>query len=787
MSSQPDQGSGPMSKLSAAAEVPLDPFRQLLDHLPGAIYRCELHAPWRMEFMSPGIASITGFPAEEYLHGQYRHFSDAVHPDDLPAVVRAVEDSLAEGRPYEIEYRLTHAAGGWRWIFDRGGAAAGADGQPAWLEGVFLDITARRQAEEQMCDAVALAGDILDSLDATVAVVDETGVIVAVNRSWREFAAANGACAKLREGVGLHYLSALPNCQSNGIALDEFAHFAGILDVIEGRSSSFRGEYACNSPCEQRWFEVCATPLSGARRGAVIAHTNISPRKRLEEALRQSEQRFRTLTETMSDFAYEVRVHPDGTVAREWHTAGRHSYLSSLDAGIDPSVCMDMVLSLVHPEDRPLFDQRMAALRAGLPQVTEYRLLLPDGSVRYLRDYGKPLAGEHGRVESIIGALQDITIEREAAMEHARLAAELAQAQKLESLGRLAGGVAHDFNNLLTVISGYAQLLLARASENDPARNGLLQIRRAGDRAASLIEKLLTFSRRKHIQPQPLDLARTVAELHDMLARLVGEDIAVHLNVGPGPHTVLADPGQLQQVLLNLAANARDAMPTGGALAIGVQSPAPGRVELTVADSGVGMDRDTLAHIFEPFFTTKQPGKGTGLGLATVHGIVAQSGGRIDVSSEPGLGTTFRIELPQAAAAAATAPPEAARPAPKGAGVILLVEDQPEVRLFTTQALRSFGYHVHDAASANEALDYLRGGGAADLLLTDVVMPGVSGFDLARAARLERPTLRIAFMSGYWDETGRMRREAEPGDVLLRKPFSLDQLAETVRQVLAGG
>jgi PAS domain S-box-containing protein len=783
MSTEP--GRRPAAIHGAQASPSRDAFRLLLDHLPGAIYRCELHPPWRMEFMSPGISVITGFQVEEYLSGRFQRFADAIHPDDLGPIENTVEASIAQGRPYALEYRLSHISGGWRWVFERGGAVAGPDGSPAFLEGVFLDITARKRAEENMVAAITLSRDILDSLDSTVAVVDEHGTIVAVNRAWRQFAEANGASPRLRDGAGLSYLAALPDCDGRAVSFGESESYAGILEVIEGRQPGYRGEYACDSPSERRCFEVCATPLTGTRRGAVIAHTNITPRKRLEEALMQSEQRFRTLAETMSDFAYQVYLKPDGSMMREWHSGGRHSYLDSYTLDAEAGDHLAQVFEMIHPEDRPLFETRVERLRAGQPQVSEYRLLMPDGSLRYMRDYGRPLAGPDGRVESIIGALQDITDQRIAELERARLAEELVQAQKLESLGRLAGGVAHDFNNLLTVISGYAQLLLARIPVQDSAHNGLLQIHRAGERAAALIEQLLTFSRRKHIQAQPLDLGHAVAETHDMLARLVGEDIDVRLNIAPGPLTVLADPGQIQQVLLNLAANARDAMPTGGALTIAVRPCPPAGVELTVADTGVGMDRETQAHVFEPFFTTKQPGKGTGLGLATVHGIVVQFGGRIEVCSTLGQGTLFRIELPAADESPGAAASGDARSAAGGAGAILLVEDQAEVRLFAAKALRSFGYHVTDAASADEALAYLHSGASVDLLITDVVMPGLGGFDLARAARRERPALRIVFISGYWDDSGRLRREAEPGDVLLRKPFSLDQLADTVRQAIA--
>ncbi len=785
MPTQSSEEDGARGAGGAASFQPGEPFRVLLDHLPGAVYRCEVEAPWTMDFISEGIASITGIPASEYLQGRFRRFSDAIHPDDLPGVVQTVAESIAKGRPYELEYRLCHASGGWRWVFERGCAVPGPDGRPACLEGIFLDVTPRKEAEADVRSAESLARDILDSLTANVAVIDENATILTVNRAWRDFAEANGADVRLRDGVGLHYLLGLDGCRASAGPAERAAVRDGVRKVLRGELPVFRGEYACNSPVERRWFEMCVLPLTGARRGAVVAHENITARKLLEQALHESEERFRTLTGIMSDFAYQYRVQPDGELVRVWHTSGRMDYLRDHGVAAGAGDTPRSELPYVHPEDRPRFQARLAALLAGQPQVTEYRLLLPGGSTRHMRDYGQPVLDASGRVTGIIGALQDITAQRTAELERERLAGELLQAQKLESLGRLAGGVAHDFNNLLTVINGYAQLLSSRLPHEDPSREGLSQIRRASHRAAELVEELLTFSRRKLVKPQVLDLGRAVSGQREMLARLVGEDIEVTVESGPGALNVNADPGQLQQILFNLAANARDAMPGGGRLTVGVAaSEDASLVRLTVADIGAGMDIETQSHIFEPFFTTKDQGRGTGLGLATVHGIVAQSGGRIEVRSAPGQGTIFRIELPAAGARPVEEPPPARAPAAGGSESILLVEDQADVRQFTAHALRSFGYRVVQAASAQEALDLLRGGRPADLLLTDVVMPGLGGFELARLARLEFPRLKVLFMSGYWGGAEMRLSESGRGDSLLRKPFRVSELARAVRQSL---
>lgn len=600
MPAQSHEEDGARGAGGASSFQPGEPFRVLLDHLPGAVYRCEVEAPWTMDFISEGIASITGIPASEYLQGRFRRFSDAIHPDDLPGVVQTVAESIAKGRPYELEYRLCHASGGWRWVFERGCAVSGPDGRPACLEGIFLDVTPRKEAEADVRSAESLARDILDSLTANVAVIDENATILRVNRAWREFAAANGADVRLRDGVGLHFLLGLDGCRASAGPAEGAAVRDGVRTVLRGELPVFRGEYACNSPVERRWFEMCVLPLTGARRGAVVAHEDITARKLLEQALHESEERFRTLTGIMSDFAYQYRVQTDGELVRVWHTSGRMDYLRDHGVAAGAGDTPRSELPYVHPEDRPRFQARLAALLAGQPQVTEYRLLLPGGSTRHMRDYGQPVLDASGRVTGIIGALQDITAQRTAELERERLAGEM-----------------------------------------------------------------LTFSRRKLVKPQVLDLGRAVSGQREMLARLVGEDIEVTVESGTGALNVSADPGQLQQILFNLAANARDAMPGGGRLTVGVAaSEDASLVRLTVADTGAGMDIETQSHIFEPFFTTKDQGRGTGLGLATVRGIVAQSGGRIEVRSAPGQGTIFRIELPAAGARPVEEPRPRERPRP---------------------------------------------------------------------------------------------------------------------------
>lgn len=377
---------------------------------------------------------------------------------------------------------------------------------------------------------------------------------------------------------------------------------------------------------------------------------------------------------------------------------------------------------------------------------------------------------------------------------------QVRQSQKLEAVGRLAGGVAHDFNNLLTVVSGYSELLSANPSLDQRAREAVGEIQRSAERAIAVTRQLLAFSRKQLLQPRPVDLNAVITDITKLIRRLIGEDITLTTHLADGLASVTADPGQLEQVILNLAVNSRDAMPEGGTLTVttanvtvdsatarGSPGLAPGSYAmLTVSDTGVGMDAETRARAFEPFFTTKEAGRGTGLGLATVYGIVVQSGGSIDVQSEPMRGTTFRVLLPQTE-----------RPQPKppgrtnnaaslgGTETVLLVEDEETVRGLAARVLRGHGYQVLEAADAAEAERMAATGGRfLHLLLTDVVMPGVSGLELARRLSSDRPKMRVLYMSGYTDETIDRRGVLDGNVAFLPKPFLPEALARKVREVL---
>jgi PAS domain S-box-containing protein len=418
------------------------------------------------------------------------------------------------------------------------------------------------------------------------------------------------------------------------------------------------------------------------------------------------------------------------------------------------------------------------------------------GQTRWFQTVKVPLVAADGRVSQVLGVATDITRRKQ-------LEDQLRQSQKMEAVGRLAGGVAHDFNNLLTAILGHADLLLEETPGEDRRRGDLAGIKGAAERAAGLTRQLLAFSRKQILQPKVLDLNNVVSGVGTLLQRLIGEDIELRITPAPQLGSVEADPGQVEQVILNLAVNARDAMPRGGRLTIetaNVELDAayarehvavePGSyVMLAVSDTGVGMSEEVKAHLFEPFFTTKEQGQGTGLGLATVYGIVKQSGGCIWVYSEPGRGTAFKIYLPRLTACsqvAASAPAHQEADSLAGAGTILLVEDEEAVRRLASRVLAARGYTVLSAANGLQALDTVqRHPGAIDLVITDVVMPQMSGRELAELVRPRRPATKILYVSGYTDDAIVRHGVLDAGVVFLQKPFTPDGLARKVKEILS--
>jgi PAS domain S-box-containing protein len=507
--------------------------------------------------------------------------------------------------------------------------------------------------------------------------------------------------------------------------------------------------------------------------------------KRLED-LRAAEQRFRRLAENAPDVILRYEIHPAGfcSFVNPRITDLTGYLLGELYA--DPELCLRMV----HPEDRPAME---ALLRGEGPEAgtSSLRWIHKSGATVWIEQH-YVMVREQGRLVAIECIARDITSRRQ-------LEAQFLQAQKMEAVGRLAGGVAHDFNNLLTVINGYSAMALETLDEFDPLHEEMQEIYKAGERAASLTRQLLAFSRRQAVTPRILDLNLIVSDMDRMLRRVLGEDAVLNTTLETGLEAILADPGQIEQVILNLAVNARDAMPDGGRMLIETgnavldedyarqhNAVVPGSyVMLAVSDTGCGMDAETQAHIFEPFFTTKGEGQGTGLGLSMVFGIVQQSGGNIWVYSEPGKGTTFKIYFPVAGDRPAQAKHGPTSRQSTGTETILLVEDEEGVRNLIRTSLQRAGYTVLEARDGNEALLlYERHATSIDLILTDVVMPQMSGRELADRFAAIRPDVPLLFMSGYTAKAIVQHGVLDPQTPFLAKPFTPSTLTAKVRETL---
>jgi PAS domain S-box-containing protein len=696
------------------------------------------------------------------------------------------------------------------------GQVAEYGGRPAAV-GVAVDVTERRRTEA----ALRRQALIVDTLHEAVLVLDPEFRLVDWNR----------AAARL--------FGRRPASRVDGPAAVVPAPLA--VEELRSASRDTSGVLARRG----RWTGRVPFPRSDGAEGVadveVVAHRapsgthlgyvqvvrDVTDRVRAEAAQRSSDAQLRAVFESAAVGISMV----DGATGR--FVRINDTFLAMLGRRAHELAALT-VGDVTHPDDRAGTSALHADLLAGrrTAYTHEKRYVRPDGSVMWARLTVSLVPGGEAGGSYLLGMAEDITEHKRTEAALAEREAELRQSQKLEAVGRLAGGIAHDFNNLLAAISSYAELLVEElpADALPAARDDAREIRRAAERGATLTRQLLAFGRRQQMQPRPIDLHAVVTDLGRLLGRVLGASVELHLALADGQACVVADPGQLEQVLLNLAVNARDAMPDGGVLTLGTHwtvqeqlsgihrqtavSPAdalpaalaPGRyVCVTVRDTGVGMDASTQARVFEPFFTTKPAGQGTGLGLAMVYGIVAQSGGLVTVQSVPGRGTCFSIYLPESAEplpaapvatgdSAATRPPAAAGlPDAMVGAAILLVDDEVPVRTAAARVLARRGYTVLEASDGLQALGIAeRYVDPIHLLLTDVRMPGMDGRELARRLRLARPEARVLLMTGYVDPVEGAPTAASPdamsgwpGDgPMLHKPFTLDDLAERVRTVL---
>jgi PAS domain S-box-containing protein len=537
------------------------------------------------------------------------------------------------------------------------------------------------------------------------------------------------------------------------------------------------------------WFDLRVSPVP---MGILVLSVDISGQKAIEEELRRSREDLATTLECMAEGVIATDV--EGRVTRMNPAAEALTGWREVEARGRP--LDDLVRFVNQQTGEPTSHAVQGVLREGLRVglANDTALVRRDGAQVPIASSGAPIRYADGEIRGVVMVLKNMKAEYE-------LMSQLQQSQKIEAIGRLAGGVAHDFNNLLTVICGYAVMVLDDAPADAPFREELTEIKNAGDRAAALTRQLLAFSRKQVLQPVVLDLNQVVQGMDAMLRRLIGEDIDLVTNLDPELGRTMFDPGQIEQIVMNLVVNARDAMPSGGKLTLETANAEldeeyvrthPGarsglHVVIAVTDTGTGMGAATMARIFEPFFTTKEHGKGTGLGLSTVYGIVRQSGGNIWVYSEPERGTTFKVYLPRTDAPAAAARLAfEARARPPVAATVLVVEDDPAVRALIADVLRRGGYTVLATGDVGEAIELSRThGGPIHALLTDVVLPGMGGRELAERIVAIRPTTKPVYMSGYTDNAIVHHGVLDPGTAFIEKPITADVLLAKLREFLA--
>jgi PAS domain S-box-containing protein len=705
-------------------------------------------------------------------------------PEARPVITAALQAASDAGTSFDVELPLMTARGRHIWVRVFG-IAKRRDGKTIRVYGALQDVTQRKRAEETLAESQRELAAIFDAA--------ADGILLAETEGGK-FRSANASI-----------------CRMLGYSQDEILDL-GVSDIYRKEDVAYavqeferhvRGESALSVNLRVKrkdgsvfFADVSSAPVTLGSKSLVVGiFRDITERKEAEDALRESAERFGLAVNATNDGMWDHNLR-DGTIHFN------EPYVAAFGMPSENEDPWRWWTDHVHPEDRDRTLSSFDAAVNGSGDVwkCEYRFRRIDGAWANTSDCAYITRDSAGKAQYLIGALSDTTERKRAEEERAKLETQLRQAQKMESVGRLAGGVAHDFNNMLGVILGHAELALAQVDPAQPVHDDLLAIHAAANRSADLTRQLLAFARKQTVAPQVLDLNETVGAMLGLLRRLIGEDIDLLWWPGKHPWRIRVDPSQIDQILANLCVNARDAIAGVGKVTIETATTTfddaycanhpgsvPGQyVRLAVSDDGCGMDKDTLSHLFEPFFTTKVLGQGTGLGLSTVYGIVKQNQGFVNVYSEPEQGTTFTIYLPRHVTEAGQArTTRAAKPASRGHETILLVEDDPAVLTMTTKMLTGLGYTVLAARSPVEAIR-VAGEQAAEihLVMTDVVMPEMNGRDLAATLLALYPNLKCLFASGYTANVIAHHGVLDEGVQFLQKPFSVHDLAAKVREVL---
>jgi PAS domain S-box-containing protein len=722
---------------------------------------------FRFLYVSEEAQRLLGYPCRQWLE-EPEFWKQHIHPEDRERAVATCTEQAARMKPHTIEYRMVSADGRTVWIKDQVRVIA-EGGRPTELIGVMVDITTLKAAEQAQQESETRFREIAEKTREVFWVTDPKKTrMLYISPAYEEI--WGRSCASLYASP-MSFVEAIHPDDREGVTALMASQGSGQYDQV----------YRILRPDGSlRWIHDRAFPVhapSGELLRIVGSAQDITALKRTEQALRESEGRYRNLFESA----------PDGILVAD--AEGRYVDANPAVLGMLGYTREELIgmtsAEILAPKEAARVDGALAEINRGADHRHEWQFRRKDGA-KFEADVLATVMAD-GRILALI---RDTS-------ERRRLEEQLRQSQKMEAVGRLAGGVAHDFNNSLGVILGYTELLLRQAG--DGQRGKLEQILKATTRATGLTRQLLAFSRKQIVDPKVLDINALLSDLETMVGRLIGEDIDLAIVPGVDLGQVKADPGQLEQVVMNLCVNARDAMPDGGMLRIETANAevdvgqatrnepmAAGRyVMLAVSDTGCGIREEMLPQIFEPFFTTKEEGKGTGLGLAMVYGTVKQAGGYVWVYSEVGRGTTFQVYLPRIDEPA-EAPLVQVTPMPsKGWETILLVEDEGPLRAIAREILEEQGYRVLEADGPENAIETARlHPDPIHLVLTDVVMPGMNGRTLTEKLVAARPEIKVLYMSGYTDDVIAHSGVLESGTLLIEKPFRAVALLERVRAAL---
>ncbi len=745
----------------------------------------ELDLKGSFTFVSNVTCNHLGFSREELLG---MNFQTYCKPDNIERIQQVYREIFHTGEPkttinLEVLHRDGHSITAQLSI----SLVIDASGQPAGFRGVAIDITEKIREGQLYLDTERKYRSILETMAEGLFETDLKGNYTFLN---------DAACRMLgytrEEMIGknyrmIHTPDTIRYLRETYSRMYERHKVESLLSYEAiGKDGTVRVHQANTSIIRDKTGEIV---------GFRALVRDITENKRAEEALRESEERYRSILETMEEGYAEYDVKGNITFVND---------ATCRLLGYRRDDLVGMNYRRFHAPEVATYIKKVfiEMYQTGRPQfLLDYEAIRSDGSIRICEMSAAVLRDASGQTKGFRILVRDVTGRKKSEEEKAKIEQQLLQSQKMESVGRLAGGVAHDFNNMITVILGYAELIRMRIPGDNSLLKDLQEIEKAATRSRDITRQLLAFSRKAIIAPQNVQLNHLIIDVQKTILHLLGEDIDLKFYPGDDLRRIKVDPSQMEHVLINLAVNARDAMLNGGKLTIETRNVNlseeycrihPGvlsgdYVMLGVSDDGVGMDKETLGRIFEPFFTTKETGKGTGLGLAMVYGIVKQNEGFINVYSEPGKGTTFTVYIPRSRDEATEKKKEVEPLTTTATGTILLVEDDDMVRALTAEMLEAIGYKAFTAASPAEALFFFeKGDGQIDLMITDVVMPGMSGRELAEKVMVMRPAMKVLFMSGYTTNVIVHRGVLDEGVNFIQKPFSMSDLARKLSDVLNG-